>query len=45
MKENKIEKKKIDKNKIVTRIIAGTMAALMVLGICFTFIYYIIRMF
>lgn len=39
------EKKKIDKSKILTKIIAGIMALLMVLGICFTFIYYIIRMF
>lgn len=44
MKKNKIEKKKIDKTKIITRIIAGIMAVLMVLGICFTFIYYVIRM-
>lgn len=39
------EKKKIDKTKIITRIIAAAMAVLMVLGICFTFIYYVIRMF
>ena len=39
------EKKKIDKTKIITRIIAATMAVLMVLGICFRFIYYLIRMF
>lgn len=45
MKETKIEKKKIDKNKIATKIIAATMAFLMVLGICFSFIYYLIRMF
>ena len=38
------EKKRIDKTKIITRIIAATMAILMVLGICFTFIYYLIRM-
>ena len=40
-----MEKRKIDKSKIITRIIAGVMALLMVLGICFTFIYYLIRMF
>ncbi len=39
------EKKKIDKSKILTRVIAVIMAGLMLLGICFTFIYYIIRMF
>lgn len=41
----KMEKKKIDKSRLFTRIIAGIMAGLMVLGICFTFIYYLIRMF
>ena len=45
MKEKKIGKKKIDKSRIITRIIAGIMAVLMILGICFTFIYYIIKMF
>ena len=39
------EKKKIDKSKILTRVIAAVMAGLMLLGICFTIIYYIIRMF
>lgn len=39
------DKKRIDKSKILTRIIAAIMAGLMLLGICFTFIYYIIRMF
>ena len=39
------EKKRINKSKIATRIIAGLMAVLMVLGICFTLIYYLIRMF
>lgn len=44
--ENKMkEKKRIDKNKLFTKIIAGIMAILMVLGICFTLIYYLIRMF
>ncbi len=38
-------KKKIDKSKIATRVIAAVMAALMVLGICFTLIYYLVRMF
>lgn len=41
----KMEKKKIDKSRLFTRIIAAIMAGLMVLGICFTFIYYLIRMF
>ena len=40
-----MEKKKIDKSRLVTKIIASIMAILMVLGICFSFIYYIIRMF
>ena len=44
MKENRIEKKKIDINKIVIKIVASIMAILMVLGICLTFIYYGIRM-
>lgn len=44
MKEKKIEKKKIDKSKLFTRILAGIMAGLMVLSICFTVIYYLIRM-
>ena len=38
-------KKKIDKGKILTRVIAAIMAGLMVLGICFTLIYYLIRMY
>ena len=41
----KMAKKKIDKGKIATRIIAAVMAILMVLGIGFTLIYYLIRMF
>lgn len=41
----KTEKKKIDKSKVFTKVIAGIMAGLMLLGICFTFIYYLIRMF
>lgn len=45
MKEKKIQKRKIDKSKIFGRILAGIMAALMILSICFTFIYYLIRMF
>lgn len=43
--EKKMEKKKIDKSRLATKIIAAVMAGLMVLGICFTFIYYLIRMF
>jgi len=38
-------KKKIDKSKIFVRILAGLMVALMLLGMCYTLIYYIIRMF
>ena len=43
MKEKK-EKKKIDKSKIITRILAAIMAGLMILGMCFTLIYYLIKM-
>ena len=42
---DKMSKKKIDKSKLVTRIIAGTMVGLMLLGMCYTVIYYLIRMF
>lgn len=44
MKEKK-EKRKIDKSKLFTRIMAAIMAGLMLLGMCFTLIYYLIRMF
>lgn len=37
-------KKKIDKSKIFTKIIAGAMAFFMVFGICLTLIYYLIRL-
>lgn len=37
-------KKKLDKSKLVTRIIAAVMAGLMVAGFSFTLIYYLIRM-
>lgn len=37
------EKKKIDKSKIFTKIMAGLMAILMLFGICMTFIYYLIK--
>ena len=40
-----MSKKKIDKTKLFTRIIAGFMAGLMLLGICFTLIYNIVIMF
>ena len=40
-----VEKKKIDKMRIATKIIAGIMALLMILGIGASFIYYMIRMF
>lgn len=38
-------KKKIDKSKLFTRILAGIMAFLMISGILFTLIYYIQIMF
>ena len=34
-------KKKIDKQKLITRIVAGILAGLMVLGVCFTLLYQI----
>ena len=42
--EKKASKKKIDLNKLATRVIAGMMVGLMVFGICGTLIYYVIRM-
>ena len=33
------EKKKIDKNKMFTKILAGAMVGLMLLGACLTLIY------
>ena len=39
-----MSKKKIDKSKIFGRILAGVMAVLMLLSICFTLIYYLIRL-
>lgn len=38
------DKKKFDKSKMFTRIIAGAMVALMLLGVSFTLIYYLIRL-
>lgn len=35
------EKKKIDKSKLFTRVLAGIMAFLMISGIILTLIYYI----
>ena len=43
-KKNNKPKKKLDKGKLFTRILAGIMAALMVLGTVGTFIYYIINL-
>lgn len=39
------EKRKIDKSKLFTRILAGIMVGLMLLGVSFTLIYYLVRMF
>ena len=41
--EKKTTKKKIDLNKLATRVIAGMMVGLMLFGICGTVIYYIIK--
>lgn len=38
-------KKKIDKSKLFTKIIAGLMVILMLAGMFYTLIYYLIRMF
>ena len=37
-------KKKIDKQKLATRILAGILAALMVLSIAFTLIWYLVNL-
>lgn len=39
-----MSKKKIDKSKLFGRILAAVMAGLMLLSICFTLIYYLIKM-
>lgn len=39
-----MSKKKIDKSKLFGKILAGIMAGLMLLSICFTLIYYLIKM-
>ena len=43
MKEKKMEKRRIDKSKIFTQIMAGVMAILMLLGICITLITYLVK--
>lgn len=40
----KMSKKKIDKSKLFGKILAGIMAVLMLLSICFTLIYYLVKM-
>ena len=37
-----MSKKKIDKQKLITRIVAGILAGLMVLSIGFTLIWYLV---
>lgn len=37
-----MEKKKIDKRKLMTRILAGALAGFMVLGAGFTLIWYLV---
>ena len=41
-KEEKKEKKPIDKREVFTKIMAGFLVALMGLATCSTFIYYIV---
>ncbi len=41
---SKKEKRKIDKTKLATKIIAGFMCALMIGSILYTFVYYMIRL-
>ena len=36
-----MSKRKMDKQKLITRIVAGVLAGLMVLGGCFTLLYQI----
>lgn len=43
MEEKRVEKKKIDKQKLATRIIAGFLALLMVVGTVGSFVYYLIN--
>lgn len=43
MKDKKAEKRKVDKSKIITKILAGVMAGLMLLGVSFTLIYYLVK--
>ena len=40
-----MKKRKLDKSKLFTRILAAIMIGLMLLGISFSLIYYLIRMF
>ena len=42
--ETKKERKKIDKTKLATRIIAGVMCFLMLGSILYTFIYYMVKL-
>ena len=39
----KVEKRKVDKKKLATRIMAGILALLMVVGTVGSFIYYLIN--
>ena len=39
-----MSKKKIDKSKLFGKILAAVMAGLMLLSICFTLIYYLVKM-
>lgn len=43
-KIKKATRRKLDKMQIATKIIAGIMAILMILGMAASFIYYLIRM-
>lgn len=42
-REETMEKKKIDKRKLATRIMAGFLALLMVVGTVGSFVYYLIN--
>ena len=41
--EKVIEKRKVDKRKIATRVMAGFLAVLMVIGTVGTFVYYLVN--
>lgn len=43
MANKQVTKKKVDKQKLMTRILAGVLAGLMVLGMATTLVWYLIN--